>query len=76
MTANPQGRDWTSMVRADFDPSAPLALVDAHAVDRPVPAVPDECGTAPLFGEAPKPKRTTRPRTPAPALTEDTGTLF
>ncbi|MFM9698857.1 hypothetical protein [Streptomyces europaeiscabiei] len=72
----PGRRDWSAMVRADFDPSAPLALVDADAVHRAVPAVPDKCGTAPLFGEDPKPKRTTRPRRPAPASLEDTGTLF
>ncbi|MFC9283394.1 hypothetical protein [Streptomyces collinus] len=78
MTAIPPGRDWTRMRRADFDDSAPLNLVDA-AVFRPVPAVPDECGTQALFGKDPKPPRPRRPRTPAPAPTEDTentDTLF
>ncbi|MET9776226.1 hypothetical protein ABZ023_18530 [Streptomyces sp. NPDC006367] len=70
------GQDWTRMGRADFDEEAPLALVDADEVSRPVPAVPDPCGTEPLFGEAPAPARRTRPRTPAPAPTEDTGALF
>ncbi|MFF8399883.1 hypothetical protein [Streptomyces sp. NPDC016172] len=68
--------DWARMARAAFDPSAPLALVDVDAVGRPVPAVPDKCGTAPLFGEEPKPKRTARTRTPASTLAEGTGTLF
>lgn len=76
MTATPQGRDWTRMKRADFDPSAPLALVDADAVCRPVPAVPDACGTEALFGEDPKPARPRRTRMPAPTPTEDADTLF
>jgi hypothetical protein len=63
------------MQRADFDDSAPLDLVDA-AVCRPVPAVPDECGTQALFGQDPQPARRRRTRTPAPAWTEDTDTLF
>ncbi|MGY1584572.1 hypothetical protein [Streptomyces sp. MN13] len=77
MTAIPQGRDWTRMKRADFDDSAPFDLVDA-AVCRPVPAVPDECGTQALFGKDPEPARPRRTRTPppAPAQTEDTDTLF
>ncbi|MEU3862296.1 hypothetical protein AB0F03_33995 [Streptomyces sp. NPDC028722] len=75
MTAIPQGRDWTRMKRADFDDCAPLDLIDA-AVCRPVPAVPDECGTEALFGKAPRPARTRRTRTPPPMPTEDTDTLF
>lgn len=70
VTAIPQGRDWTRMKRADFDDCAPLNLVDA-AVCRPVPAVPDECGTQPLFGKDPKPPRPRRPRTPDRAPAED-----
>ncbi|MFE9993465.1 hypothetical protein [Streptomyces avermitilis] len=76
MAANPQGRDWTRMARADFDDSAPLALVDADAVGRPVPAVPDECGTEALFGEDPTPVRAPRTRVPVPTSTEDADTLF
>ncbi|WP_086738308.1 hypothetical protein [Streptomyces glaucescens] len=78
MTAIPEGRDWTRMKRADFDDFAPLDLVDA-AVCRPVPAVPDECGTQALFGADPEPARRRRTRTPAQAQTEDpedTDTLF
>lgn len=78
MTAVPEGRDWTRMKRADFDDTAPLELVDA-AVCRPVPAVPDECGTQALFGENPEPAPPRRTRSSAPALTEDTedaDTLF
>ncbi|MFC9280907.1 hypothetical protein [Streptomyces collinus] len=76
MTATPQGRDWTRMKRADFDDSAPLDLVDADAVSRPVPAVPHQNGTDALFGQDPAPARPRRTRTPAPAPTEDTATLF
>ena len=76
MTTNPQGPDWRRMARADFDPSAPLTLVDADAIGRPVPAIPDECGTAPLFGEDPKPKRAPGTRRPAATSPQDTDTLF
>ncbi|UXY33327.1 hypothetical protein [Streptomyces albidocamelliae] len=78
MSAIPQGRDWTRMKRADFDGCAPLNLVGA-AVCRPVPAVPDECGTQALFGKDPEPPRPRRSRAPARAPTEDfesTDTLF
>ncbi|MES9523076.1 hypothetical protein [Streptomyces capoamus] len=75
MTAVPEGRDWTRMMRADFDDSAPLDLIE-EAVCRPIHAAPDECGTQALFGEDPAPARPRRPRTPAPAATEDTDTLF
>ncbi|MBZ6253538.1 hypothetical protein KVH27_34890 [Streptomyces olivaceus] len=64
------------MTHADFDDSAPLALVDADAVGRPVLAVPDPCGTEALFGEPPAPARRTRARMPAAPPAEDTGTLF
>lgn len=72
----PGRQDWSTMTHADFDDSAPLALVDADAVCRPVLAVPDACGTEALFGEPPAPARRTRTRVPAPAPSEDTGTLF
>ncbi|WP_208874765.1 hypothetical protein [Streptomyces sp. PBH53] len=41
------------MRRADFDPTAPLVLVDDRAVraGARVPAVPDACGTEALFGD-------------------------
>ncbi|MFE9360542.1 hypothetical protein ACFYPB_41675 [Streptomyces olivaceoviridis] len=73
MTAIPQGRDWTRMKRADFDDCAPLELVDV-AECRPVPAVPDECGTQPLFGKDLEPERPCR--TPAPPPAENADTLF
>lgn len=76
MTANPQGRDWSRMARADFDDSAPLALVDARAVSRAVPAVAHSNGTDALFGEDPTPARPARTRRPAAPPTEDTSTLF
>ncbi|GHD26106.1 hypothetical protein [Streptomyces galbus] len=78
MTAVPEGRDWTRMRRADFDDCAPLDLVDEEdaALGRPVPAVPDACGTQALFGKAPQPPRPRRTRAPAPAPAEDTDPLF
>ncbi|GAA4812176.1 hypothetical protein [Streptomyces ziwulingensis] len=49
------GRDWTRMTPDDFDRQAPLRL-DVSGEPAAVPAVPDECGTAPLFGdETPRP---------------------
>ncbi|MFI1012595.1 hypothetical protein [Streptomyces sp. NPDC020965] len=41
------------MGRAEFDPAAPLVLVDDRVAraGAPVPAVPDAYGTAALFGE-------------------------
>ncbi|WP_245962265.1 hypothetical protein [Streptomyces ardesiacus] len=72
----PGRRDWTAMTHADFDEGAPLALVEADAVGRPVLAVPDACGTEALFGEPPAPARRTRARVPAATPSEDTGTLF
>ncbi|MFJ7004198.1 hypothetical protein ACIQU7_23970 [Streptomyces albidoflavus] len=68
-------QDWTAMRRADFDTRAELALADADTVVRPVLAVPDECGTEALFGEAPPSgrRRASRSR-PAgsPNVTADT----
>ncbi|QOV40226.1 hypothetical protein IM697_18565 [Streptomyces ferrugineus] len=74
--ADAQGIDWTAMQRADFDPDAPLALVDADAVTRPVLAVPDAYGTEALFGDAPTGRRATGTRRPAAAPAPDTDTLF
>ncbi|OEJ21124.1 hypothetical protein BGK67_34675 (plasmid) [Streptomyces subrutilus] len=64
------------MQRADFDPDAPLALVEARSVARPVPAVPDACGTEALFGDEPAPKRPTRHAQPAQAPGYETDALF
>ncbi|MER7659986.1 hypothetical protein [Streptomyces sp. NPDC096193] len=48
--AEQPGRDWTAMTRADFDPDVPLQLA-VPTGPAAIPAEPDECGTAPLFGE-------------------------
>ncbi|MFG2512626.1 hypothetical protein [Streptomyces sp. NPDC048584] len=64
------GRNWLRMAPADFDRDAP------DAVDHPVPAVPDECGTAPLFGEDPAAVRTPDARMPAATFPEQADTLF
>ncbi|WP_399554021.1 hypothetical protein [Streptomyces anulatus] len=69
------GQDWRGMRRADFDPDAPLALVDADRVPRAVPAVPDRSGTEALFGEAPVERRPAR-RAPAPGPAVEADTLF
>ncbi|KAA0942215.1 MULTISPECIES: hypothetical protein [Streptomyces] len=45
-----EGRDWTRMTPDDFDEDAP-PRPDTPAGPPTVPAVPDECGTAPLFGD-------------------------
>ncbi|MEU8794027.1 hypothetical protein [Streptomyces sp. NPDC048643] len=44
-----RARDWTRMTPDEFDRDAPLRQDDAGPAV--VPAVPDECGTAPLFGD-------------------------
>ncbi|MET7451310.1 hypothetical protein ABZT03_05295 [Streptomyces sp. NPDC005574] len=44
------GRDWVRMTPDDFDREAPLRL-DVPVGATAVPAVPDECGTSPLFGD-------------------------
>ncbi|MFF4276205.1 hypothetical protein [Streptomyces sp. NPDC001536] len=69
-----QGRDWTRMTPDEFDravPTAPLRLdVDGGAA--PIPAVPDECGTAPLFGdETPVPRPGRSDRRPAAPVDQD-----
>ncbi|MFD7501568.1 hypothetical protein [Streptomyces sp. NPDC059850] len=76
MTDKPQDRDWARMRRADFDPSAPLDLVDARAVSRSVPAVAHMNGTEALFGEVPTPLHPTRTRRSAAPTTEGTDALF
>ncbi|WP_413100849.1 hypothetical protein [Streptomyces sp. Inha503] len=65
------GPKWSQMGRAEFDGSAPLALID-EATARTgarVPATPDAYGTAALFGdEVPArraaPRRKTQPAEP------------
>ncbi|MET7746611.1 hypothetical protein [Streptomyces sp. NPDC005385] len=61
-------RDWTRMTPDEFDRDAPLRRDAAGAVT--VPAVPDECGTAPLFGDerAAPPARSTADRGRAPIV--------
>ncbi|MFC7017091.1 hypothetical protein ACFQMH_36500 [Streptomyces viridiviolaceus] len=60
-----QDRDWVAMTPGDFDRDAPLRL-NVGSGPVAVPAEPDECGTAPLFGDtAPErsgPRRTRRRR--------------
>lgn len=70
------GPDWSAMPRSDFDPNAPLALVDARAVHRPVLAVPDACGTEALFGEEPASKPPARQAQPALGPAYETDALF
>ncbi|MFC9290377.1 hypothetical protein [Streptomyces sp. NPDC057052] len=56
------GRAWTAMTPGDFDREAPLRL-NVRTGGAAVPAEPDECGTAPLFGdEAPARRPPARPR--------------
>lgn len=59
------GTDWRQMGRADFDESAPLALVDERAAraGARVPAEPDAYGTAALFGDEGRVRRTAPRRT-------------
>ncbi|NML55097.1 hypothetical protein HHL19_35790 [Streptomyces sp. R302] len=54
---SPQGINWSTMRRADFDGSADDALVDAADVRRPV-ATQHANGTDALFGDAPRARRT------------------
>jgi hypothetical protein len=68
--------DWTTMQRADFDPDAPLALVDDRAVSRRVQAAPHANGTDALFGDEPTPRRAPRTRGPAVASTPQDDALF
>ncbi|MEV8344484.1 hypothetical protein [Streptomyces niveus] len=73
---SPQGIDWSTMQRADFDPSAPLALVDARAVARRVEAAPHANGTDALFGEELPARRATRTREPATGSAPQDDALF
>lgn len=57
--------DWSTMTRADFDPDAPLALMEARTVGRRVEAAPHANGTDALFGDVPRPARTASRRQPA-----------
>ncbi|MCX4677668.1 hypothetical protein OG413_20565 [Streptomyces sp. NBC_01433] len=70
-----QGADWTTMRRADFDRRAPVALIEAASVARPVPATPDAYGTAPLFGSE-VPARPAAPRRRAHTDEIQADTLF
>lgn len=75
------GIDWSTMRPSDFDSAlksaAPLALVDADEVPRPVLAVPHASGTAALFGDEPPASRTARRGArPAAAPSHGTGALF
>lgn len=74
--ADAQGIDWSTMQRADFDPSSPLALVDARAVTRRVEAAPHANGTDALFGDEPTARRATRTRGPAVASAPQDDALF
>jgi hypothetical protein len=55
------GRDWVRMTPDDFDRDAPLRL-DVRVGSTAVPAVPDECGTSPLFGDEAPSRGAPRPR--------------
>ncbi|MFF4902340.1 hypothetical protein [Streptomyces sp. NPDC001068] len=68
--------DWSAMRRADFDPTAPLALVEARDVTRRVEAVPDACGTDALFGDEPRPARPAHRSRPAVADAPEADALF
>ncbi|MEW2167346.1 hypothetical protein AB0912_30750 [Streptomyces sp. NPDC007084] len=48
------GRDWTQMTPESFGHDAPPRPTAEQAA---VPAVPDACGTAPLFGEKTRTER-------------------
>ncbi|RLU79986.1 hypothetical protein CTZ27_35790 [Streptomyces griseocarneus] len=65
------------MGRADFDKSAPLALVDERAARAGVrvPALPDAYGTAALFGDE-VPVRRSAPRRRAQAEPPQVDVLF
>ncbi|MER7497082.1 hypothetical protein ABT033_31355 [Streptomyces pharetrae] len=66
-----RGRDWTRMTPDDFDREAALRL-DVGAGPAAIPAVPDECGTAPLFGdETAGPRRRGPERRPAVPVDQD-----
>ncbi|MFD4576135.1 hypothetical protein ACFWNK_27095 [Streptomyces sp. NPDC058417] len=56
------GRAWTAMTPGDFDRDEPLRL-NVRTGPAPVPAEPDACGTAALFGDTAPPPAA---RPPAP----------
>jgi hypothetical protein len=64
--------EWTAMTPGDFDRDAPLRL-NVGTGPTPVPAEPDEYGTAPLFGDEAPARRAPRParRRTAPAAEQD-----
>jgi hypothetical protein len=64
------------MSRADFDPTATLALVEARDVTRRVEAVEHANGTDALFGDEPRPARPTRRKAPAVAAGPEADALF
>lgn len=65
------GRDWTRMTPDDFDRDAALRL-DVDAGPATIPAVPDEFGTAPLFGdETAVPRHRGPERRPAAPVDQD-----
>ncbi|MFF8031862.1 MULTISPECIES: hypothetical protein [unclassified Streptomyces] len=68
-------RDWTDMTPGDFDRDAPLCL-NVGTGPVVVPAEPDECGTAPLFGEATPARRTDSRRAPRRTAPAEQGQLF
>ncbi|GGL93593.1 hypothetical protein GCM10010129_41840 [Streptomyces fumigatiscleroticus] len=67
-------RDWTAMTPGDFDRDAPL-LLNVGTGPAPVPAEPDEYGTAPLFGER-APDRRARRSARRRAAEPEQGRLF
>ncbi|WP_406010298.1 hypothetical protein OG440_32475 [Streptomyces sp. NBC_00637] len=54
-----QKREWPAMTPADFDRDVPLRL-NVGTGPVPVPAEPDEYGTAPLFGTKPPARQPVR----------------
>ncbi|MFF8789157.1 hypothetical protein [Streptomyces sp. NPDC015125] len=73
MTAQRPGRNWLHMAPTDFDRDAPAA---PDFEGRHIPAVPDEYGTAPLFGDGIATARTPGAHAPAPTFPEQPDTLF
>ncbi|MBQ0854721.1 hypothetical protein ACFU96_31655 [Streptomyces sp. NPDC057620] len=61
------GRDWTRMTPDDFDQDAPVRPV-VPARPTAVPAVPDEYGTPPLFGDETPAARPRTRKSVAPPL--------
>lgn len=74
--ADAQSIDWSTMQRVDFDPDAPLALVDERAIPRRVMAVEHPNGTEALFGDEPPAPRVARARRPAAGPEPQPDTLF